>query len=72
MILTGAASTFPIVARVLNAMNRRMYAATTLSSAKSISAESLNLRSDSNSGLLRICGNFLLMELSFLTGRVVD
>ncbi|AEE27916.1 Endonuclease III 2 [Arabidopsis thaliana] len=49
MILTGAASTFPIVARVLNAMNRRMYAATTLSSAKSISAESLNLRSDSNS-----------------------
>ncbi|CAH2038801.1 unnamed protein product [Thlaspi arvense] len=38
-------------ARVLNAMNRRMYPTRSSSSAKSISAESLNLRSDSNSAV---------------------
>ncbi|XP_020869102.1 endonuclease III homolog 2, chloroplastic isoform X2 [Arabidopsis lyrata subsp. lyrata] len=48
ILTTGAASTIPIAARVFNAMNRRMYAAATLSSAKSISAESLNPRPDSN------------------------
>ncbi|KAG7653232.1 DNA glycosylase [Arabidopsis suecica] len=48
ILTTGATSTFPIAARVFNAMNRGMYAATTRSSAKSISAESLNPRTDSN------------------------
>ncbi|KAL1200350.1 Endonuclease III-like protein [Cardamine amara subsp. amara] len=46
---TGAGSKIPNAARVFIAMNRRMYSST-LSSAKSISAaDSLNLRSNSNS-----------------------
>ncbi|CAA7026474.1 unnamed protein product [Microthlaspi erraticum] len=47
ILITGAASNFPTAGRVFNAMNRRMRA--TLSSAKSISAESLKPPSSSNS-----------------------